>query len=154
LIAGRKTAGLFDLGKDLGLGNSSDVGDVGEGGKDSGGSNDELQLLNDGNLPTNAEVSTYCFHQCLIHYMEGIKINQQNRKAIELVILVKAGTFVRNMDPTKKLKRKEVLLSKFMNIINEIEDVHFEDDSVQVDMLNGYKGANKEAFRAKSVTET
>jgi hypothetical protein len=31
-----------------------------------------------------------------------------------------------------------------MNIINEIEDVHFEDDSVRADMLNGYKGAKKE----------
>jgi hypothetical protein len=48
------------------------------------------------------------------------------------------------MDPMKKLKRSEVLLSKYMNIINDIEDVHFEDDSVQADTLNGYKGAKKE----------
>jgi hypothetical protein len=41
-------------------------------------------------------------------------------------------------------KHEEVLLSKYMNIINEIEDVHFEDDSVRADMLNGYKGAQKE----------
>jgi hypothetical protein len=57
--------------------------------------------------------------------MEVIKINQQNRKAVELVILVEAGSFVRNMDPMKKSKREKVLLSKYMNIINEIEDVHF-----------------------------
>ncbi len=60
------------------------------------------------------------------------------------MILVEAGTFVHNMDPMKKLKHGEVLLSKYMNIINEIEDVHFEDDSVHADMLNGYKGTKKE----------
>jgi hypothetical protein len=60
------------------------------------------------------------------------------------VILVEAGTFVRNMDSMKKSKCEEALLSKYMNIINEIEDVHFEDDSVRADMLKGYKGAKKE----------
>jgi hypothetical protein len=74
-IAGRKTTGLFDLGKDIGSGDSSDVGYVDEGGKDGGGGDDELQLLDDYNLPTNAEVSMYSLHQHLKHYMEGIKIN-------------------------------------------------------------------------------
>jgi hypothetical protein len=94
-IAGSKTTGLLDFGKDLGSGDSSDVGYVGEG------SNDDPQLLNDDELPTNAKVSMYSFHQRLKHYMEGIKINQQNRKAVELVILVEVGTFVCNMDPMK-----------------------------------------------------
>ncbi len=120
-VAGTKTTGLFDLGEDIGLSDSSDVGDVGESVKDGGGGNGELQLLNNDNLPTNAEVGMYSFHQCSIHYMEGIKINQQNHKAVELVILVEAGTFVCNMDPMKESKREEVLLSKYMNIINEID---------------------------------
>ncbi len=59
------------------------------------------------------------------------------------MILVEAGTFASNMDPMKKSKHEEVLMSKYMNIINEIEDVHFEDDTVRADMLNGYKGAKK-----------
>ena len=75
--------------------------------------------------------------------MDGLKISQQNRKAVELVILVKAGTTVRNMDPMKKSSREEVLLRKYMQIINEIEDIHFEDESVQAGMLAGYKGAKK-----------
>jgi hypothetical protein len=143
-IAGTKTTGLFDLGEDIGLDDSSDVGDVGESGKDGGGGDDELQLLDDDDLLTNAKVSMYSFHKCLIHYTERIKINQQNRKDVELVILVEAGTFVCNIDPMKKLKRKEFLLRKYMNIINEIEDVHCEDYSVWAYMLNGYKGAKKE----------
>jgi hypothetical protein len=54
-IAGRKTTGLFNFGKDLGSGDSSDVGDVGEG------SDDELQLLDDDELPTDAEVVCILF---------------------------------------------------------------------------------------------
>jgi hypothetical protein len=137
-IAGKKTTGLLDLGNDLGSVNSSDVVYVGEG------ANDDPQLLDDDDMPTNAKVSMYFFHQRLKHYLEGIKISQQNRKAVELVIFVEAGTFVRNMDLMKKSNREEVLLSKYMNIINEIEDVLFEDDSVWVDMLNGYMGTKKE----------
>jgi hypothetical protein len=75
--------------------------------------------------------------------MDGLKISQQNRKAVELVILVKAGTTVRNMDPMKKSSREEVLLRKYMQIINKIEDIHFEDESVRAGMLAGYKGAKK-----------
>jgi hypothetical protein len=100
-----ETTGLLDFGKDLGSGDSSDVGYIGEGG------NDDPQLLNDDKLPTNTKVSLYSFRQQLKHYMEKIKISQQNRKAFELVILVEAGTFVRNMDPMKKSNCEEILLS-------------------------------------------
>jgi hypothetical protein len=75
--------------------------------------------------------------------MEGVQINQQNRKVVELVFLVEAGTFVQNMDPMKKVKHEEVLLRKDMNIINEIEDGNFENDTVQGDILNGNKDAKK-----------
>jgi hypothetical protein len=61
-IAGKKTTGLLDLGNDLGLVDSSDVVYVGEG------ANDNLQLLDDDDMPTNAEVSMYSFHQCSNHY--------------------------------------------------------------------------------------
>jgi hypothetical protein len=57
----------------------------------------------DNNLKTNTRVSKYSFSHCLTHYMDGVKISQQNRKVVELVILVEAGTTIRNMDPTKKL---------------------------------------------------
>jgi hypothetical protein len=54
--------------------------------------------------------------------MDGVKISQQNRKAVELVILVEAGTTIQNMDPMKKSSHKEVLLQKYMQIMNKIED--------------------------------
>jgi hypothetical protein len=97
----------------------------------------------DDNILTDATVSKFSYHQRLTHYMDGVKISQQNRKVVELVILVKAGTTVQNMNPMKKSSHKEVLLWKYMQIINEIEDIHFEDESVRASMLAGYKGAKK-----------
>jgi hypothetical protein len=47
------------------------------------------------------------------------------------------------MDQMKKSSRKEVLLWKYMQIINEIEDIPFKDESVWAGMLAGYKGAKK-----------
>jgi len=63
-------------------------------------------------FPTDREVSKYSFHQRLIHYMDGALIDQQNRKAVELAILVEAGTKVRDMDPMKKATREQVLHRK------------------------------------------
>lgn len=90
--------------------------------------------------PTDGEVSKYSFFQRLIHYMGGNKIDQENRKAVELAILVEAGTVVRNMDPMKKATREQVLLRKYIEIIQQIEDGCFEDATIRCDMLAGYKG--------------
>ncbi len=49
--------------------------------------------------PTDNEVSKYSFYQRLTHYMEGHKISESSRAAVELCILSEAGAFVRNMDP-------------------------------------------------------
>jgi hypothetical protein len=40
--------------------------------------------------------------------MEGNKISESNRAAVELCILSEAGAFVRNMDPMKKDKKERV----------------------------------------------
>jgi hypothetical protein len=69
------------VGKEIELGDFSDIDDVGEVSKDGSGGNDGLQLLEDRNLQTDAKVSMYSYHQRLTHYIEEIKINQQNRKA-------------------------------------------------------------------------
>ena len=90
--------------------------------------------------PTDGEVRKYTFFQRLVHYMDGNKIDQQNRKAVELAILVEAGTVVRNMDPMKKANREQVLLRKYTEIIQELEDGCFEDATIRGDMLAGYKG--------------
>jgi hypothetical protein len=90
--------------------------------------------------PTDGEVSKYSFFQRLIHYMDGNKIDQQNRKAVELAILVEAVTVVCNMDPMKKATCEQVLLRKYIELIQEIEDGCFEDATIRCDMLSGYKG--------------
>jgi hypothetical protein len=99
-------------------------------------------LDNDGedDFPTDGEVSKYSFHQRLIHYMDGALIDQQNRKAVELAILVEAGTKVRDMDPMKKATREQVLHRKYLEIINELEDNCFEDTAIRTDMTTMFKG--------------
>ena len=56
--------------------------------------------------PTDNEVSKYSFYSRLTHYMEGHKISESNRAAVELCLLSEAGAFVRNMDPMKKDKKE------------------------------------------------
>ncbi len=95
--AAHKSTGLSVLGEDdLGFGNDSfyNGGGEGDGGNDTLQSPIEKDYDNNDDFPTNAKVGKYFFFHCLTHYMEGVKINQQNRKAVEIVILVEAGTFV------------------------------------------------------------
>ena len=62
--------------------------------------------------PTDNEVSKYSFYSRLTHYMEGHKISESNRAAVELCLLSEAGAFVRNMDPMKKdIKERAFFLS-------------------------------------------
>jgi hypothetical protein len=88
---------------------------------------------------TNAEVSKYTFFQRLLHYMEGETIRHSNRKAVEM-----AGTMVRNMDAMKKSDRENVLLRKYIALIDEIEDECFESPSVRDDMKKRYRGTKKD----------
>jgi hypothetical protein len=60
--------------------------------------------------PTDNEVSKYSFYSRLTHYMEGHKISESNRAAVELCLLSEAGAFVRNMDPMKKEKKRGFFL--------------------------------------------
>ena len=52
--------------------------------------------------PTDAEVGQYTFHERLIHHMDGKKISPSNQKAVELVLLIEAGTYVRGLNPMRK----------------------------------------------------
>jgi hypothetical protein len=115
----------------------------------------------DNNLLTNTKVSKYSFYQRLTLYMGRVKINEQNKKAVQLVILVEAGTAIQNKDPMKKSMRKEVLLRKYMQIINESEDLQFKDESVRAGMLAGcvcvcvcrhpFTGGNCKSMRFQSL---
>ena len=96
--------------------------------------------------PTDNEVSKYSFYSRLTHYMEGHKISESNRTAVELCILSEAGAFVRNMDPMKKEKKERVFFDKYLSIIDNIEDDQFENTGIPVRdiMRRIYKGAKKD----------
>ena len=61
--------------------------------------------------PTDNEVSRYSFFDRLRHYLEGNKISEATRAAVELCIFVEAGTAVCDMDRMKK-EKKRVSISK------------------------------------------
>jgi hypothetical protein len=44
--------------------------------------------------------------------MERAQISEDNRKAVELVIMVEAGTTVREMDPMKKEVKEKAVLNR------------------------------------------
>jgi hypothetical protein len=96
--------------------------------------------------PTDNEVSKYSFYSRLTHYMEGHKISESNRAAVELCVLSEAGAFVRNMDPMKKEKKERVFFAKYLSIIDNIEDDQFENTGIPVRdiMRRIYKGAKKD----------
>ena len=54
---------------------------------------------------TDQEVSKYGFYDCLEHYMERELIKEENRKSVELAVMVEAGRNVREMGVmTKELR--------------------------------------------------
>ena len=56
----------------------------------------------DEDMPTDAEASKFSFLDRLKHYMERALISEDNRKAVELAIMVEVGTTVREMDPRRR----------------------------------------------------
>ncbi len=75
--------------------------------------------------------------------MDGEKISPSNRKAVELVLLIEACTYVRGLNLMRKPQMGETLLKKYQSLIGEIAPEHFVCESVHHDMLAGYKGAKK-----------
>ena len=118
---------------------SSSIGQRGE--KTPERSGDDVP--SDFDEPTDEEVGKWSFHQRLVHYLDGETITHSVRKAVELVILVEGGTYVRNLNPMKKPQMGELLLDKYQRLIEDIEDEHFASAVVRDDMLRGYKGAKK-----------
>ena len=94
-------------------------------------------------LPTDAEASKYSFLDPLEHYMERGIITEDNCKAVELSIMVEAGTTVREMDPMKKEIKEKAFLNSYVSVIEEIPDERFEDVHTKPVMLLAYKGACK-----------
>jgi hypothetical protein len=93
--------------------------------------------------PTDAEVGKWSFHERLVHYMDGEKISHSNRKAVELVLLIEAGSYVWGLNPMRKPQMDEMILKEYQRLIGDISGEHFVCKTVRTDMLTGYKGAKK-----------
>ena len=100
----------------------------------------------DNDMPTDAEASKFTFLERLEHYMERAQISEDNCKAVELAIMVEAGTTVREMDPMKKEVKEKAFLNSYVSIIQEIPDKRFEHASICLAMLLSYKGARKKVL--------
>ncbi len=94
-------------------------------------------------MPADAEASKYSFLDRLEHYMERALITEDNRKPVELAIMVEAGITVREMDPMKKEVKEKAFLNSYVSIIEEISEERFEDAHTQPAMLLAYTGARK-----------
>jgi hypothetical protein len=107
---------------------------------------DDDDDADDDDMPTDAEASRFTFLERLEHYMERVQISEDNRKAVELAIMVEAGTTVREMDPMKKEVKEKAFLNSYVSIIQEIPDERFEHVSIGTKMLLSYKGARKKVL--------
>jgi len=141
---GRKSSGLTDdypasppASPNFSTGGGDDV---------SAGRGDDFD-----DMPTDSEASKYSFWDRLEHYMERAPISDENRKAVELAIMVEAGTTVREMDPMKKEAKEKAFLNSYVSIIQEIADDRFDQASVRPAMLLAYKGARKKILEGATL---
>jgi hypothetical protein len=100
---------------------------------------------------TDQEVSKYSFYDLLEHYMERELIKEENRKSVELAIMVEAGANVREMGVMTKEIRANWLHSEYVSIITEIPDTRFEDDSLRASMQHRFKGMRKGEMTAENL---
>ena len=64
---------------------------------------------------TDLEVSKYPFVERLDHYMERYPISEENRRSVELAIMVDAGSIVREMGTMTKERREQVFYQEYMS---------------------------------------
>ena len=84
------------------------------------------------------------FLERLRHYMDGNKISDANRESVEWAILFEVGTLVRNMDTMRTADMDASIFGNYVNIVHDIEDEHFESDSVRAKMLHRFKSGKKD----------
>jgi hypothetical protein len=92
---------------------------------------------------TDLEVSKYPFLERLDHYMEHYPISEDNRRCVELAIMVEAGSIVREMGTMTKVRREQAFHSEYMNLISEIPSERFVDVTVRQQMQLMFKGMRK-----------
>jgi len=114
----------------------------------SGEDNDFEISCND---KTDLEVSKYSFFDRLEHYMERETIKEENRKAVELALMVEAGSTVRDMGTMTKEIRATQFFNEYINLIGDIPDSRFEDDGVRPNMEQRFKGMRRGEMNAENL---
>ncbi len=114
-----------------------------------GGEEDDDDDFEEGGK-TDQEVRKYSFYDRLEHYMERELIKEENRKSVELAIMVEAGANVREMGVMTKELRANRFLSEYISIIAEIPDSQFEDDMMRASMQCRFKGMRKGDMSAEN----
>jgi hypothetical protein len=85
---------------------------------------------------TDTEVSQFSFFDRLHHYMEGKCICEENRKLVEVALMVEAGSIVREMGTMTKDRREQAFHTEYMSLVSEIPDERFLGDDVQAQICS------------------
>jgi predicted TIM-barrel fold metal-dependent hydrolase len=83
--------------------------------------------------------------------MERELIKEENRKSVELAIMVEVGAIVHEMGVMTKELRANRFHSEYVSIIAEIPDTCFEDDSLHASMQHRFKGMRKGEMSAENL---
>ena len=100
---------------------------------------------------TDQEVSKYSFYDRLEHYMEREMIKEENRKSVELAVMVEAGSNVREMGVMTKELRANRFHSEYVSILADIPDSRFGDNGLRASMQNRFKGMRKGEMTAENL---
>ena len=83
--------------------------------------------------------------------MEGVPVSEENRKAVELAIMVEAGTAVREMSTMTKEMRSKCFHREYLGIITDMSDSRFVDGSVRQNMMQRFKGMRGTEMTAENL---
>jgi hypothetical protein len=100
----------------------------------------EIDFLYD---KTDLEVSKFSFFERLDHYMERCPISEDNRRVVEVAIMVEAGSIVRELGTMTKESREKAYHQEYLALISDIPSERFEDESVCDAMKLRFKGMRK-----------
>jgi hypothetical protein len=83
--------------------------------------------------------------------MEPELIKEENRKSVELAIMVEARANVREMGVMMKELRANWFHSEYVSTIAEIPDTRFEDNRLHASMQHCFKGMRKGEMTAENL---
>jgi hypothetical protein len=83
--------------------------------------------------------------------MERETIKEDYRKAVELAIMVEAGSIVREMGTVTKEQRAMRFFNEYINLIGDLSDSRFDDDGVRRNMVQRFKGMRRGEMNAENL---